>query len=212
MEAEMIWRIACAGVGYLFGSFLTAELVARLAAGKAPEQIGTGNPGMANIMANVGKGAGFAVLAGDLAKTFLACGLCVLLAGSRIGTDAATLYGGVGAICGHNFPLWKRGRGGKGVTVTCAWLTLYLWPWGLGCCILGGAAVLLSGYLPIGAVLIPAAAVPAAFLFRGVEGGILVSLAALVMVTRHIRGLRRIREGTEKKSFRRKNSERGENR
>ena len=71
MEAEMIWRIVCAGVGYLFGSFLTAELVARLAAGKAPEQIGTGNPGMANIMANVGKGAGFVVLAGDLAKTFL---------------------------------------------------------------------------------------------------------------------------------------------
>lgn len=212
MEAEMIWRAVCAGVGYLFGSFLTAELVARLAAGKAPEQIGTGNPGMANIMANVGRGAGFVVLAGDLAKTFLACGLCVLLAGSRIGIETATLYGGMGAICGHNFPLWKRGRGGKGVTVTCACLTLYLWPWGLGCCILGGLAVLLSGYLPLGAVLIPAAAVPAAFLLRGAEGGMLVSLAALVMVTRHIRGLRRIREGTEKKSFRRKNSERGENR
>ena len=40
-------RLACILLGYLFGSFLTAEVVARVVSGKSARQLGTGNPGMA---------------------------------------------------------------------------------------------------------------------------------------------------------------------
>ena len=43
-------RLACILLGYLFGSFLTAEVVARVVSGKSARQLGTGNPGMANIV------------------------------------------------------------------------------------------------------------------------------------------------------------------
>ena len=69
-------RILCLLVGYLLGSFLTAECIARRLTGRSARDLGSGNPGMANIMATLGKGPGFAVLAGDVAKTVLACGLC----------------------------------------------------------------------------------------------------------------------------------------
>ncbi len=59
-------------IGYLCGCFLTADVVARAFAHKSVFQIGTGNPGMANVMARVGKKAGFLVLAGDIIKTLLA--------------------------------------------------------------------------------------------------------------------------------------------
>ena len=194
-------RGLCVLIGYLFGSFLTAEVVARVTVGKSPRQIGTGNPGMANIMANVGKRAGLAVLAGDALKTLFAVLLCQFEIAPYIGS-AAVLYVGVGVVLGHNFPVWTKFHGGKGVTVTCVWLLLYLPVWGAVCCITGGLVVLLTGYLPLGAVLIPALAVPFAFWYGGAESG-LVTLAVLaLMLSRHYRGLRRMRRGEEKQFFR----------
>ena len=35
-------RLACILLGYLFGSFLTAEVVARVVSGKSARQLGTG--------------------------------------------------------------------------------------------------------------------------------------------------------------------------
>lgn len=117
-------RLLCLAAGYLFGCFLTAEVVARCTAGESARQIGSGNPGMANIMTHLGKRAGLLVLAGDVLKTAAACWFCWQLAPELHLT--ALLYGGFGAVLGHNWPFWNHGHGGKGVAVTCAWLMLYL--------------------------------------------------------------------------------------
>ena len=72
----MLQRLLCLLLGYLCGCFLTAELVARARTGKSAAALGTGNPGMANLAHELGKGWGAVVLAGDIAKTALAFGLC----------------------------------------------------------------------------------------------------------------------------------------
>ena len=198
---EITLRILCLLVGYLLGSFLAAECIARRLTGRSARDLGSGNPGMANIMATLGKGPGFAVLAGDAAKTVLACGLCWLLAGPVLG-HTALLYAGAGAISGHNYSLWHKGCGGKGVAVTCTWLILYLPVTGALCCLAGGLAVLGLGYLPLGAVLIPTLAVPIAWVQYGPESGIILLLAAAMMFWRHKNGLHRIFLGQEKQFFR----------
>ena len=91
---------------------------------------------------------------------------------------------------------------GKGVAVTCAWLMLYLPVTGVLCCLAGGVAVLLTGYLPVGAVLIAALAVPVGWLQYGTEAGIVLALNAVIMVTRHWAGLQRIHRGEELQFFR----------
>mgnify|MGYP001060355843 CR=1 FL=1 len=83
-------RLACILLGYLFGSFLTAEVVARVVSGKSARQLGTGNPGMANIMAQLGKGAGLLTLAGDTLKTVAACGAAYYATAPLIGQ--ASIY------------------------------------------------------------------------------------------------------------------------
>ena len=198
---EIGLRILCLLAGYLPGSFLTAEFIARRLTGKSARDLGSGNPGMANIMATLGKGPGFAVLAGDVLKTVLACALCWGVAGPALG-HTALLYAGAGATLGHNYSLWHKGWGGKGVAVTCTWLILYLPVTGALCCLAGGLAVLGLGYLPLGAVLIPALAVPVAWVQYGTESGILLLLATAMMLWRHKNGLRRIFLGQEKRFFR----------
>ena len=63
---ELKVRLCSLAVGYLLGGILTAEIAAKVFAKKPIGKIGTGNPGMANVMANVGKKAGFFVLAVDI--------------------------------------------------------------------------------------------------------------------------------------------------
>ena len=59
-------------VGYVCGSFLTAELVSKHVSGKSAFDVGMGNPGMANMGATYGTGWAAVTLAGDIAKTILA--------------------------------------------------------------------------------------------------------------------------------------------
>ena len=93
----------------------------------------------------------------------------------------------------------------QGVAVTCTWLVLYLPFWGTLCCIAGGALVLWLGYLPLGAVVIPALAILPAWLSYGPESGILTLALAIMMFSRHYHGLLRIRQGTEPRFFQRRN-------
>lgn len=201
MMVEMKMRLLVMGTGYIFGNFLTADVVARLCTGKRAEEIGSGNPGMANIMDHVGKKAGIAVLLGDIVKTLLAFMAAWQLTGSFI-DDAALLWAGMGAVLGHNFPVWHHFRGGKGVTVTCTWLIIYMPLWGTVCCIAGGIITLLTGYLPLGAVLIALFAVPAAFFCKGKEAGICMAVFLLIMISRHYPGLKQMADKKEKRFFR----------
>ena len=164
-------RIFCILTGYLCGSFLTAELVAQERIGKSAFEIGTGNPGMANLAEQGGVGCAFRVLAGDVGKTLL----------------------------GHDYPFWHWFHGGKGVACNAAALIL-IWPMGgLFSCLIGLTAVLLTGYLPLGAVLIPAAFILPAFLEYGPELGFLTVIMTFIMLRQHAPGLRNMILGMEKK-------------
>lgn len=187
-------------IGYLCGCFLTAEIVAYIFAGKHAADIGSGNPGMANIMGHLGKKAGLLVLFGDTVKTVVAFIIAQTAVGSVIGKECV-LWSGIGVILGHNFPFWKKFHGGKGVTVTCVWLMVFMPVWGTLSCVIGGIITFFSGYLPLGAVVIPLAAIPFTFYFEGTRAGIFVLAAFLIMISRHYRGLIRIVKGTETKNF-----------
>lgn len=198
----MLSRGLCLLIGYLCGNFLTAEAVARARTGRSARDLGTGNPGMANIAGSLGPKWGAAVLAGDVAKTALACLLCRLVLFPGLGS-LAVLYAGMGAALGHDFPAWKGFRGGKGVAVTCTFTILASPLWGTASCVLGLAVVLITGYLPLGAAVIPAAFLFPAFWLYGPEAGALAALSALLMLSRHIHGLRRVARGEEEKKLRR---------
>ena len=107
-------RLLCLLVGYLCGGFLTAELVARTRTGSAAA-LGTGNPGMANLAHELGKGWGAVVLAGDIAKTALAWAVPGAL--PALG-GLSGLWAGLECSAGPQFPPLAGLPGRKGVAVT----------------------------------------------------------------------------------------------
>jgi glycerol-3-phosphate acyltransferase PlsY len=188
----------CVLIGYLCGCFLTAEAVARCKTGRRAFEIGTGNPGMANIARTLGVKWAAVTLLGDVLKTALPCLLCRYFLFPSLGR-VAVLYAGVGAALGHAFPFWNRLRGGRSVAVTCSYLILFSPLWGVAAELAGLGAVVLTGYLSVGALLIPSLYLLPAFLIYGREAGLVTLAGAALTFFLHRDSIRRLAGKTERK-------------
>lgn len=125
--------LICLVIGYLLGSISTGILVATRA-GHDIRSEGSHNTGASNALRILGLRGGAVTFAGD----FLKAALAVLL-GQWIGGLFGGMAAGLGAVLGHNWPLFFRFKGGKGIACSTAVL-LFLFPWqgavAVGLCLL----------------------------------------------------------------------------
>ena len=103
--------------GYLMGSFPTAYLVVRRFAEKNILKWGTGNVGTLNVHRATGsKLLTLANLVGDVLKGILAMLVGFTIASAAGGdADAGVATGGTVAVVGHNYSVFLRFQGGKGI-------------------------------------------------------------------------------------------------
>ena len=186
-------------MGYLFGCFLTAELVASKYAGRSAAEIGdTGNPGMANIMAHLGFIPGIITLVGDLGKC-VAAGL-ISYGVFRENGWIVVLYAGLGCTLGHDFPIWRGFKGGKGVATTSMTIVLYAFLPGLAANIAGMIIVFMTKYLCIGGPVIPAVFIVLMAIEGDREAVALGAVLTILSVYSHSRAIMGIRSGMTKKT------------
>jgi glycerol-3-phosphate acyltransferase PlsY len=116
----MRWIIPGIVISYLIGSIPFAYIFGRAMKGIDIRKFGSGNVGATNVLRVLGKGPALAVLALDTLKG-LACVIFVAdgLA-ARVSVDAQTLrlVFGISAILGHNWTIFLKFKGGKGVATT----------------------------------------------------------------------------------------------
>jgi glycerol-3-phosphate acyltransferase PlsY len=110
--SDVLEVVAAGVVGYVLGTFPSAEVVTRaVTRGRVDiRRSGSGNPGGVNAMRVVGRNWGLVVIVLDALKGVLAG-----LVGMAIAGDAGAYAGATAAIAGHCFPVWTRFGGGKGV-------------------------------------------------------------------------------------------------
>ena len=188
-------RLLSCMIGYVFGCVLTGEIIAYQFAGKSAAHLGeTGNPGMANIMATLGFVPGILVLAGDIVKTALAIVISWLL--FRDAGWIVVLYAGLGATLGHDFPLWRGFRGGKGVVTTNLAITVYSPLWGVIANLLGAAIVAATQYLCLAGPACPAVFAVIMFLRGEGEAGVLSLVLTALALYCHGKSIRGMFDGT----------------
>ena len=188
---------ALAVAAYLLGSLPSAYLVVRLAKGLDLRRVESGNVGALNAFRATGLGwVGIVVLVVDIAKGAGA----VILAGSGAGiatqTVAATL-----AVAGHNYPIWLRGKGGKGLAAAAGALTaitpLSVPLWG----VVWAVGYATSGYIALG-IIAATAVLP---LLLGILAGWPYALASLpvclLVLVAHRPKMRRLLLGAEPKHY-----------
>jgi len=113
--------------GYLVGSIPMAYLVARSFGGVDIRKVGTHNVGSSNVMRTTSKWLALPVILFDIAK-----GAFVVWAARHLGfnvsVQAAT---GVAAIIGHNWPVFLKFSGGRGIATSLGVILMLSVPVGL---------------------------------------------------------------------------------
>lgn len=198
---ELLFCVAA----YLIGSIPFGLIVGKLVGSVDVRKHGSGNIGASNVMRTVGRGAALLVLALDVLKGAFP----VWAALSYLESPAWVAAVAVFAVVGHNWPVFLRFKGGKGIATTLG--VLIALDWRVALLLLGVwiASVWITRYISLSS-LVGAALLPFLLWLFGspveyVAGGALISLFAF---WRHRSNIVRLRLGTEYKFGERAGSER----
>ena len=190
------WDLAVAALaGYLVGSIPFGLVFAFCAGYGDIRDLGSGNIGATNVLRTGNKALAAATLLLDGCK-----GAAAVLILARFGPGPETaLISGFAAVLGHNFPIWLKFKGGKGVATSLGVLLAASWPVGLAACVAWLTAAALTRYSSVGAL---GALASAPFFAYWLAGPPLTALAvplALLGIARHHANIRRLLKGDEPK-------------
>ena len=148
-DLTLAFTFSPTNVLYLLGAYLIGSIPFGLLAGKMQgidiRAHGSGNIGATNVFRTLGKPAGLSVFALDFLKGWFPVWLS-----SRSATDAGVLpvLAAVCAILGHNYPVWLKFKGGKGIA-TSGGVLLGVIPWALLAAIVILSIIWMTGALSV---------------------------------------------------------------
>ncbi len=205
-------RIVCLLIGYVFGLFQTGYLYGKTKHIDIRTK-GSGNAGTTNALRTMGKKAGLITLLGDCFKCVFAVLVVRLIYGSSYGDilPVLSMYAGIGAVLGHNYPFYMKFKGGKGIAVT-AGIIITSWNiWIMLICLAVFVGVVAgTKYVSVGSLAVVITYFICVLVY-GQTGGFHVKgsplteiyvLAALVVISaffKHRSNIKRLMEGTENK-------------
>jgi len=210
MNALLISTLTLAA--YLIGSIPFGLLLAKTKGLDIRKQ-GSGNIGATNVLRCLGKPLGITCFVLDVFKGFLPAFLFPMLeiynasgvtgsAGLHENFPSIGILFGIFAILGHNFPVFLKFKGGKGVATTAGVLigiaplavVLGLITWTL--------VFYVSGYVSLGSIIASLVVILTGWIRIGHYGlvtTIALTLLGSLSIYRHRSNIQRLRNGTENK-------------
>jgi glycerol-3-phosphate acyltransferase PlsY len=194
---------------YLLGAIPFGLLIGRMR-GVDVRAVGSRNIGATNVLRTVGKPWGIATFALDALKGFVPVFVFPhygsFWGGEFHSMELAKLAGGAAAIIGHNFPVYLRFRGGKGVA-TSAGALLGIAPIAVAVGLVVWVAFFFAlRYVSLASIAAAVAAPVAGWVWYRDSGWILpaaLTLLGALIILRHRENIRRLLDGTENR-FQRK--------
>ena len=208
--------IVVVGVAYLLGSIPFGLIIGKLKKGIDIREQGSGRTGATNLMRVAGTKLGILTIVLDVAKAAGA----VMLATAIVSRDSGvlTLSGvsvywqhvaqvaaGLAAVAGHNWPVFARFKGGRGVTAYFGTVFAIFPPAGIFGAEVLAIAALRSRHMSLGSLLgalatwclmlpltIVSNLVPPIYLVYG-------SVVVALIVYQHRDNIKRLRQGTERR-------------
>ena len=197
--------VLCILFGYLIGGINPSYIIGKLR-GFDIRKKGSGNAGASNAVILMGKVIGISSALFDIAKaTVVMLTAPLIFAGAPFAAEIA----GVACIIGHIYPVFMKFRGGKGLACLGGMLIAIDWRMFLIILTLELILVLIVDYIciaPITAsVLTPI--IYAVFGSSGLNlllfgqggrwGAAIIAISTVVILSRHIENIKRIKNGTE---------------
>ena len=192
----MMWLILVSlAAGYAIGNFSPSYTLVRLVRGEDIRNHGSGNAGTANVNRVLGFKWALLVFFLDVLK-----GAAAVWVGRWIGGEWAGLAAGLGAVLGHNYPVFLGFRGGKGVATTGGLALAFSLPiFGILVAVAVGV-LMIWRYMSLASmtagVLLPILLV---IFNHSLEQILLTTGLALLILFQHRENIHRLLEGVERK-------------
>ncbi len=187
-----LWMAA--GLGYLLGSVPFGLVLTRLAGLGDIRQVGSGNIGATNVLRTGNKVLALLTLILDSGKGAAAAAIA-----AGVWSGETGLVAGFFAVLGHNFPVWLRFRGGKGVATSLGVLLVTAWPVGVAACATWLLVAGMFRYSSLAGLLALSAAPVYAYWLIGLPMTMMAGGLAVLSIIRHRQNIARIIRGEEAK-------------
>lgn len=198
----MIEYVAVVIGSYLIGSIPSGMVIGKLR-GIDIRDYGSGNIGTTNVLRTLGARHGAIVLVADVLKGVIP----VLLARYIIETPTGEMAAGFAAVAGHDWSLFLKFKGGRGVATSLGALLPMAMPAPLSG-VIGSAVfillIALTRYVSLGSIGGSAAAVVAMAVFLGLDRVpwqylVYIVVVVALIIYQHRDNIRRLASGTESK-------------
>ena len=198
-------------VAYLLGSIPFGLIMGKVTSGIDVREYGSGKTGGTNVMRTVGTKFGILTIVLDVAKAAGAVILAkaivgssiLLIGGISIHWQIAQVIAGLAAVAGHNWSVFAKFKGGRGVTAYFGTLFVIFPPAGIFGVEVLAISALRSQYMSLGSILGALAALclmvpltiaydfPPIYLAYGL-------VAVALLVYQHHDNIKRLQQGTER--------------
>ncbi len=212
MIAEFVAVIV---IAYLLGSIPFGLIIGKLKSGVDIREHGSGKTGATNVMRTAGTKLGFLTLGLDVVKATGAVMLAAVIIDSGSGMltiggvsvhwqHVAQVAAGLAAVAGHNWPVFAKFKGGRGVTAYFGTLFAIYPPAGIFGAQVVAIAALRSRHMSLGSILGSFAAlclmIPLTIGYNFPPIYLAYSLVVIaLLVYQHQDNIKRLRQGTERR-------------
>ena len=199
-------------IGYLLGSIPFGRIVSHFYAKKDITAFGSGKTGATNVLRTAGSKAAALVVVGDVSKGIFSVVFALLIFGNDLlvvgnfglGTLVAQVMAALAAVAGHNWSIFLKFKGGRGVATFFGGLIALCPPAAL----IGGEVFFVSAgltrYASLGSILGVISAylilVPLTIIYKfPLEYTVYALIGSLVIIYMHRDNINRLVAGTERK-------------
>ena len=222
----IIAGVISAVISYLLGSCNSSIIVVRLLKHEDVREHGSKNAGLTNTLRCYGKFPALLTLIGDLGKGIVSVLLSILVFRIFIGEGSFNrqtvgYISGIFAILGHIFPIYYGFRGGKGVLVASSILLVIDWQTFVIIIPFFAVVLLISKYVSVASISAAVFYPVLTFLLHYfvqheplntcIVHTALVAVTGILLIYMHRTNIQRLRNGTENKFFKKKNTDVKEN-
>jgi glycerol-3-phosphate acyltransferase PlsY len=184
-------------IGYLFGNFATSFILGKLIENKDIRNYGSGNAGATNALRVFGVKIAAVTFLIDALK-----GVAAVLIGKSILGDNGALIAGISVVVGHNWPVFLKFKGGKGIASTIGVVLTVNFTLAIICIITGLIIVIKTKYVSLGSItamaLLPIIGLIVVRPFN-IQFFIFTLVLSIMAIYRHKSNIKRLINGNENK-------------
>lgn len=198
----MFFKMMSIIISYLLGSISFSYFIAKIWMGIDIRNYGSGNAGATNVLRVLGTKPAIIALLGDALK-----GIVAVYLGKLTGDESIMLLCGLAVVIGHNWPIFLKFKGGKGIATSLGVILTISPLSSLILIIIGVFIIYITRYVSLGSIT-SAIILPFIFYMLHKSGYYLVFALVLTFLAlfRHRSNIQRLLSGKESKLGEKKTS------